>query len=534
MSDDLNLDISSYNKDELLGLFNCEEVHSRDHITKLYNEKLRSLQTISNKDLQKQLKIFFNGAFKRLTEVIPHLEINKPITPTQKMHPMPPRVEQSVQPTQRIQYPLGVINPINRKTQSVIFSLDTLFRDIINYPNSNDFIYELPVPIENVINMKLLSAEIPNSQPLYSEKAQNNKFVIKMFNGWTTDYDPNTTPPSDTILTAFPAEGKELTITFPNGSPSFGTLISYINGVLNSQRNSFSFLQAAINPITGLVFFRFKTLTECVSWNITYYFNPALGGQPPAPPDNIPPTSVFKMPTINTTSNRYEHNYLKRIYMGTTAAAAAVPPVVAELPVTPPFPALPPNLEQSDPLSYSVDFNPSKISIKRSLGWSLGFRNKKYDGACQPKASTLITNTTIVPTITYLNTYKYGPIEYLGFYSGNVPYGDAESDYNYIYVNEFTGNYNDTLLASLEKTYLAKSILARLQINTGFYDVQFTDSNQGNTDTILGKQRDYFGPVNIEKLHIKIIDKFGVVSDNINVNYSLTFQFETLYSSIRN
>ena len=57
MSDDLNLDIIYYNKDELLGLFNCEEVHSRDHITKLYNEKLRSLQTISNKDLQSELSI---------------------------------------------------------------------------------------------------------------------------------------------------------------------------------------------------------------------------------------------------------------------------------------------------------------------------------------------------------------------------------------------------------------------------------------------------------------------------------------------
>ena len=41
------------------------------------------------------------------------------------------------------------------------------------------------------------------------------------------------------LLTAFPAEGKELTITFPNGSPSFGTLISYINGVLNGKNTRY-------------------------------------------------------------------------------------------------------------------------------------------------------------------------------------------------------------------------------------------------------------------------------------------------------
>ena len=118
-----------------------------------------------------------------------------------------------------------------------------------------------------------------------------------------------------------------------------------------------------------------------------------------------------------------------------------------------------------------------------------------------------------------------------GVFSANVPYGDGEADYNYVYVNEFVGNYNDTLLASLEKSYLAKSILARLQISSSFFHVQFTTSNG---ISVLEKQRDYFGPVNIEKLHIKIINKFGEVSDNINVNYSLTFQFEKLYSSIRN
>jgi len=52
--------------------------------------------------------------------------------------------------------------------------------------------------------------------------------------------------------------------------------------------------------------------------------------------------------------------------------------------------------------------------------------------------------------------------------------------------------------------------------------------------SVLEKKRDYFGPVNIEKLHIKILNKFGELAELVNTNYSLTFQFETLYSSIRN
>ena len=49
-----------------------------------------------------------------------------------------------------------------------------------------------------------------------------------------------------------------------------------------------------IDNITGLLFFRFKTLSECVSWNNTYFFDGI--GQSVFPPDNKPPTKAFKMP----------------------------------------------------------------------------------------------------------------------------------------------------------------------------------------------------------------------------------------------
>ena len=38
MADDLNLDIESYNKEELLEFFGCEEVHSKEYITQNYKK----------------------------------------------------------------------------------------------------------------------------------------------------------------------------------------------------------------------------------------------------------------------------------------------------------------------------------------------------------------------------------------------------------------------------------------------------------------------------------------------------------------
>jgi hypothetical protein len=524
MSDDLNLDINSYNKEELLQLFNCEEVHSKDYITKAYNKKLRSVGTVTNKSLQIKLKSFFDKAFRKLTEVLPHLGTNNdPIftnivtrienTPTAKMHPMPAINEPQIQPTQPIQYPLGNINPVDRKTQSIIFSLDSLFRDSENYPKSNDYIYELPTTIENVVSMKLISAEIPNAQPLLSSKNKNNKLTIHMLHGMEPQFDSNGNETGDII--SFPPEGRTLEIEIPDGSPSFGALISFIQQVIDSQRNSFSFLQMNIDNINGFVTFRFKTLAECISWNASYY--DPQSGQATFSPDNKPATKAFYMPSVNLTSQP-DYINLKRIYMGTKLADERG--ILSDL------------LRDAEknandyPIQYNINFNPANTNKIRTIGWILGFRYSKNNTDCYEKQERK-------KYITFDDQIQRGFITFNGYFSANVPYGDAEPDYTYIYVDEYSGSYNDTLLASLEKTYLAKSILARIQVNTPFFAVQFENSNGGDV-SVLEKKRDYFGPVNIEKLHIKILNKFGELADNVNTNYSLTFQFETLYSSIRN
>ena len=118
------------------------------------------------------------------------------------------------------------------------------------------------------------------------------------------------------------------------------------------------------------------------------------------------------------------------------------------------------------------------------------------------------------------------------YYQGNTPYSDAESDYMFLYVDDFVGNYNDNLSSILsDNNFFSKSLLARMKVSANFYDVEFHENHLIN---ILEKTRDYFGPVNIKKLHIKLINKFGDLVNLTNSNYSLTLQFEKLYSSVRN
>ena len=50
-------------------------------------------------------------------------------------------------------------------------------------------------------------------------------------------------------------------------------------------------------------------------------------------------------------------------------------------------------------------------------------------------------------------------------------------------------------------------------------------------DNPLTKIRRYTGPINISKLHIKILDKFGNIIDLNNMDYSITLELEILYES---
>ena len=45
----------------------------------------------------------------------------------------------------------------------------------------------------------------------------------------------------------------------------------------------------------------------------------------------------------------------------------------------------------------------------------------------------------------------------------------------------------------------------------------------------LTKTRKYNGPVNIKKIHIKILDKFGNIVDLNNMDFSFTIEVEILY-----
>ena len=179
-----------------------------------------------------------------------------------------------------------------------------------------------------------------------------------MLHGMEPQFDSNGNETGDII--SFPPEGRTLEIEIPDGSPSFGALISFIQQIIDSQRNSFSFLQMNIDNINGFVTFRFKTLAECISWNASYY--DPQSGQATFSPDNKPATKAFYMPSVNLTSQP-DYINLKRIYMGTKLADERG--IQSDL------------LRDAEknandyPIQYNINFNPANTNKIRTIGWIL-------------------------------------------------------------------------------------------------------------------------------------------------------------------
>jgi len=84
--------------------------------------------------------------------------------------------------TNEYKYPVGVLNPLEKRAVSKVINIDTVFRKDYDKSLSNNFIWVLPQPESNVVSMKLSTVELPVMWYDISEIKGNNKFKVKLYN----------------------------------------------------------------------------------------------------------------------------------------------------------------------------------------------------------------------------------------------------------------------------------------------------------------------------------------------------------------
>jgi hypothetical protein len=98
--------------------------------------------------------------------------------------------------------------------------------------------------------------------------------------------------------------------------------------------------------------------------------------------------------------------------------------------------------------------------------------------------------------------------------------------YIYVSINDFQYNNNNSNIVCFDKSILNEDVIAKIPMINGKLSLIVNDNNQ-----VLAKLRRYNGPVNISRLQIKILDKFGTIIDLNNMDFSFTIEMEILYES---
>lgn len=149
-------------------------------------------------------------------------------------------------------------------------------------------------------------------------------------------------------------------------------------------------------------------------------------------------------------------------------------------------------------VSFSINFLINKegnedkqTPLPLKLGWLLGFREGYYENS----------KTYVSEGIPDLNGPKY----------------------TYLVVDDYNNNVSDGFYGAFTSSILNKNILARISLLGTFSTLVQNNLN------LITSPRQYFGPVDIQKLQIQLLDEYGRILDLNNMDFSFCLTFQTVY-----
>lgn len=142
--------------------------------------------------------------------------------------------------------------------------------------------------------------------------------------------------------------------------------------------------------------------------------------------------------------------------------------------------------------SRDINGNIDNSEISSKIGWNLGFTYRVYDGDVTYVADTIVEPATI--------------------------------RYIYLAVDDFNNSSNNHFITAFNQSILNPNILARISLRGNYFGILME-----NDLNILTEPRKYFGPVDIQRLRIRLYDDFGRILNMNSANYSFCLVFTVLY-----
>jgi hypothetical protein len=195
------------------------QMKTLNFITKAKNIILNNLGNKSSGKLQEKIEDFYNSSY----------ELKSTSLEDKDEHMVQVRQEKPYLSSFPSEFFPGIINPLKKRTIKKNLNIDTRFRENYYSSTSTNFNLNLPININNIVQMQLSAIELPTTYYVISKQYGNNFFSLSV-NGSTT------------------------IVTIPSGNYDQTTIMTTINNqlfLLGAPYNLVAFVLNLTNGTTG-------------------------------------------------------------------------------------------------------------------------------------------------------------------------------------------------------------------------------------------------------------------------------------------
>ena len=378
-------------------------------------------------------------------------------------------------------------------------SVDTRFRPNYYTTLSTNFTIDLPEIQRKVISMRISAIEMPMTYYSISESNGNNKMLIisdSSFNSMDSNY----------------TNVNDLSLSNPN--------IAYSDLQGNSLENFEPVQCAWVSQVIDGNYDTTSWMVQTSRYKAETAINEALSLATPGAIDRNGNFAKFTKPT--------QYDYLNSNFVETGAGSTdiarqdlrySIHRINGKSTFSSPLPdenlagtsynyiTNETNRKRISKLRFNIDSNgnlDTNTNIQTRLGWMLGFRAAEY------VMGENIQTSTPVAAIS----------EGTGFITG--------PRYAFLSMEDYINNSRPSFIVAYGTHTKANNIITRINLAGGGYH-NLSTRDAGLTGH-ANRTREYFGPVDIQRLTIKLQDEFGRIIDINNMDWSFTVTFKKLYN----
>jgi len=566
----INLDINNYTIKDVENLFKLHSNYKGADV-ELKEYELRT-QLLKNPSIDKRYKTDIINFLENAKNLINFIKFNsyrekQPTTITNNWkldntdfpvsRSIPSREgELNVRPTTQYIYSNnsdyfpGVLNPLNTRIISKVLTIDTKYRDNYFGTVSSDFTLQLPERINKVVSMQLASIEFPVSfygisacygnnfiyiEVSYDDYGSNDDCSSHTSNDYCSDYtNSNCSYPTNSTISSDSSSSSYNIYINANCSRSSCSTDNSYNSITSGSSSSSSSSCSSSSCSSSSCSSSSCSTSSCStsscsssssssgcssstdsSYNSITSDSSSSNNDSSITDSNISSKNIKSVAyTFVIPDGNYNASDLVKVVNTTIQAALKGP---SDNRIDPIFKHIQFLLDlsqsnnagtglvwivayensciQSITLDFTRDINgiPDNVTpLSMKLGWVLGFRQTIYTGLKNYGSDTVI------------ETF---PMRYF-----------------FLSINDFNNCVNNNFVSAFNKSAFNPNILSRICMKGSPFSVYME-----NDFNILSEPRNYFGPVDIQRLQIRIYDDQGRIMYMNNADYSFSLILKTLY-----